>query len=143
MKSIKVAEHMNKRPLTFLPEMTIAQASERILQSHQIGGPVLDPYKHVIGFLSEQDCLMHMLEDTYQGESHATVMDIMQTETLTIGPEESVLDVAQRMTGNKPKIYPVVDENNRLAGILSRTDVLKAIDVHLHAMYEKGHARLV
>ena len=47
------------------------------------------------------------------------------------------------MTENKPKIYPVVDKDNHLLGTIGRTEVLKAIDIHLHAIYEKGHGRFV
>ena len=143
MESIKVADYKNKRPVTFKVDMTIAEAVERFLHSHQIGGPVIDNHKHVVGFLSEQDCLARMLEATYLGESHCTVNEMMHNEPLTVTPNDSVLDLAQQMKGHKPKLYPVVDEEGRLLGIISRSDVLKAIDVQLHSMYEKGHARLV
>lgn len=143
MESIKVADYMNKRPVTFKVDMTIAEAVERFLHSHQIGGPVVDEHKHVVGFLSEQDCLARMLEATYLGESHATVKELMHSEPLTTTPEASVLDLAQNMKGHKPKIYPVIDETNRLIGVITRSDVLKAFDIQLHSMYEKGHARLV
>jgi CBS domain-containing protein len=134
---------MNKRPVTFKTDMTIAEAVERFLHSHQIGGPVIDGHKRVVGFLSEQDCLARMLEATYLGESHYTVNELMHDEPLTTTPDASVLDLAQQMKGHKPKLYPVVDNEGRLLGIISRSDVLKAIDVQLHSMYEKGHARLV
>lgn len=143
MESIKVADHMNKRPVTFKTDMTIAQAVAGFLHSHQIGGPVLNEQQQVVGFLSEQDCLAHMLESTYLGESHCTVNELMHTNPLTTTATASVLDLAQQMKSNKPKIYPVVDDNNRILGIISRSDVLKAIDKHLQAMYEKGHSRLV
>lgn len=143
MESIKVADYMNKRPVTFKVDMTIAEAVERFLHSHQIGGPVIDDHKQVVGFLSEQDCLARMLEATYLGESHCTVKEMMHGEPLTVTKNDSVLDLAQQMKGHKPKLYPVVDDDGRLIGIISRSDVLKAIDVQLHSMYEKGHARLV
>jgi len=143
MTSVKVSDYMNHQPATFNASMTIAAAVELFLKKSQIGGPVLDEDKHVIGFLSEQDCLSSMLQSTYLGESHSVVADKMRDEVLTVRPDESILDVAKTMTGNKPKVYPVVDENNVLLGIISRHDVLNAIDIHLNANYEKGHARLV
>lgn len=143
MKSIKISDYMNKRPVTFRYSMTIAEATERFIQSNQIGGPVIDENRHVIGFLSQQDCLIKMLEATYLNESHSRVEDVMRAETLTVSPDGSVLDLAQRMTGAKPKLYPVVDEYNVLLGIITRLDILKAIDIQLHSMYEEGHDRLV
>ncbi|NRA52605.1 MAG: CBS domain-containing protein [Gammaproteobacteria bacterium] len=143
MKSLKVSEYMTYQPATFKKDMPIAEAVELFLTKAQIGGPVLDDNKHVIGFLSEQDCLSTMLEATYFGESHTIVADKMRDEVLTVSPEDSILEIAKTMTGQKPKIYPVVDANNILLGIITRRDVLKAIDIHLNAGYAKGHARMV
>jgi len=143
MKSIRVADYMNKRPVTFNVDMTVAEASEKLILSNQIGGPVVDAYMHVIGFVSEQECLSHLLEDTYLSEPHTTVENMMVTDVLTVGVEDSVLDLAQQIQKNKPKIYPVVDKNKRLLGVITRSDILKAIDIHLRSFYEKGHDRIV
>lgn len=143
MHSIKVKDYMTHRAVTFTVQMTVNEASERLLIAHQIGGPVLDEHRHVVGFLSEQDCLERMLEDTYQNESHYKVVDIMRTDVLAIDEEHSVLDLAQTMLTNKPKIYPVVDTNKRLVGVITRSDVLRALEQHHRAIYEQGHRRFV
>jgi len=143
MKSIKIADYMNKHPVILNIEMSVAEASEKLINSRQNGGPVVDVYKHVIGFVSEQECLNHLLEDTYLSEPHATVEDMMRTDVLSVGCEDSILDLAQKMSTNKPKLYPVVDESNRLLGIITRSDILSAINVHLRSFYEKGHDRIV
>jgi predicted transcriptional regulator len=67
----------------------------------------------------------------------------MRTDVLTVGCDDSVLDLAEQMTKNKPKLYPVVDENGRLLGIITRNNILNAIDIHLRSFYEKGHDRIV
>jgi CBS-domain-containing membrane protein len=47
------------------------------------------------------------------------------------------------MGNSKPKTYPVTDDTGRLLGTISRSDILKAIDLQLRSMYEKGHNRMV
>ena len=37
----------------------------------------------------------------------------------------------------KPKLYPVVDDDGYLLGIITRSDVLAAIDKELHSHYGK------
>ena len=143
MQSIKVKDYMTHRAVTFTVRMTVPEASERLLIANQIGGPVLDEHKHVVGFLSEQDCLERMLEDTYQNESHYKVVDIMRTDVLSIHEDHSVLDLAQTMLTNKPKIYPVVDGDKLLVGVRTRSDILRAIDQHQDAIYQEGHGRFV
>ncbi|WP_076414785.1 CBS domain-containing protein [Shewanella sp. UCD-KL12] len=143
MESIKIADYMNRHPVTFTAQMPIAEAVELFLENNQIGGPVVDENRKVIGFLSEQDCLSKMLEATYLNENHYHVGDVMHKEPLTVKKESSVLDLAQQMTHHKPKIYPITDHDNKLVGIINRSAVLRAIDEHLKAMYSQGHTRLV
>ena len=95
--------------------------------------------KLVVGFLSEQDCIKIMLSSTYHSaESAPKVADVMQLNVLTKKPYESVLQLAEDMSNNQPKVYPVVDDDNILVGTINRTDVIRALDLHLHAIYEHG-----
>lgn len=139
MHSIKVKDYLNHRPVTFTSDMRIESAVEKLLQSGQSGGPVIDQYKKVIGFLSEQDCLRKMLEATYQNESHSVVADVMNSEPLCVAAEDSIVQMADRMSANTPKVYPVCDEEGRLLGVISRAHVLLALDKYLHDNYESGH----
>lgn len=139
MQSIKVADYLNHRPVTFKQDMRVESAVEKLLQSGQSGGPVIDEARQVIGFLSEQDCLKKMLEATYQNESHSVVSDVMTKEPLCVKREDSIVQMADLMICNKPKVYPVVDDEGRLLGVISRANVLLALDKHLHDAYVSGH----
>ena len=136
MESVQVKEYMNHYPVTFTPNMVIEEASFRLLKTKQIGGPVVDNTKKLVGFLSESDLLKVMLESTYHREHIADVADIMQTDVLSVKPYDSIVEVAQQMLGKKPKIYPVVDDDGILIGTISRNDVLQAVDRHLRVIYQ-------
>lgn len=138
MESLKVSDHMNLRPVTFTSDMPVAEAVERLLQAKQMGGPVIDAQKKVIGFLSEQDCLLQMIESTYYQEQVAQVKDIMRSEVLAIKPYTSVIELAQQMTTAKPKVYPVVDDDGYLLGTINRSALLHALDLHLHDGYKSS-----
>lgn len=133
MKLAKVKEYMKECEVTFDKDMNIALAVERMLATHQSGGPVVDEQLKVIGFLSEQDCLQKMIESSYTGESSDTVASIMQTDTLVLTVENSIMGLAEQMTLPKPKVYPVVDETEKLIGIITRRDVLTALDEYFHS----------
>ena len=133
MKLAKVKEYMKECEVTFDKDMAIALAVERMLATHQSGGPVVDEQLKVIGFLSEQDCLQKMIESSYTGESADTVESIMQTDTLVLTVDNSIMGLAEQMTLPKPKVYPVVDEDEKLIGIISRRDVLTALDEYFHS----------
>ncbi|WP_417665139.1 CBS domain-containing protein [Pseudidiomarina sp.] len=136
MHSLKVVDYMNRHPVRFAPDMSIEAAVSILLQSSQRGGPVVDTQNKLVGFLSEQDCLAAMLRDTYHNEQSATVSDCMyQGEVVTVDANTSVTDLAQQMTANKPKMYPVINTDRQLVGVITRTDILRAIDLHLRDGY--------
>ncbi|WP_017445500.1 CBS domain-containing protein [Gayadomonas joobiniege] len=137
MQSLRVEDYMNKRPVTFKPGLNIAEAVEHLLKASESGGPVLDEAGKVIGFLSEQDCLSYMIESTYFQEQVAKVEDIMARDVLVLKPYSSVLEVAQNMTLNRPRIYPIVDDDGVLLGSISRRQVMRAIDEHLKDSYPR------
>lgn len=133
MESLKVQDYMNHYPVTFTKDMGVEEASLRFLKTKQIGGPVIDDNGKLIGFLSESDILPKMLETIYYNEHIADVADLMRKEVLTMKPYDSIMELGQLMLKNKPKVYPVIDDDGDLLGTICRNDVLLAIDKHLRA----------
>ncbi|WP_114325470.1 CBS domain-containing protein [Candidatus Colwellia aromaticivorans] len=138
MESLKVQEYMNHYPVTFTADMGVEEASLRFLKTKQIGGPVIDNMGKLIGFLSESDILAKMLETIYHNEHIADVADLMRKDVLTMKPYDSVMELGQLMLKNKPKVYPVIDDDGNLLGTICRNDVLHAIDRHLRANLKAG-----
>jgi CBS-domain-containing membrane protein len=52
----------------------------------------------------------------------------MTSPAVTVGPDEPVSRAAQLMYGNRVKRLPVVDADQKLVGIVTRTDVLTVYD---------------
>lgn len=142
MESLKVQDYMNHYPITFTAGMGVEEASLRFLKTKQIGGPVIDDDGKLIGFLSESDILSKMLETIYYNEHVADVADLMRKDVLTMKPYNSILELGQLMLDDKPKVYPVIDDEDNLLGTICRNDVLQAIDRHLRANLKtsKDHA---
>lgn len=59
---------------------------------------------------------------------NTTVMQAKRLGVLTCTPDTTLVDAAQRMTGEDVSALVVVDDEGYLAGILSRTDLLRAWD---------------
>jgi CBS domain-containing protein len=97
-----------------------------LLGNHVTGLPVVDDQRHVLGFISEQDCIHALLVSGYHHEGDPTVDDVMFREPLTVSPELAVVDLAQNLGAGKPKVYPVVD-HGKLVGIVTRTAILSEL----------------
>ncbi len=133
MKSLEVKDYMNHYPVTFTSDMVVQDASLRFLKTKQIGGPVIDDKHQLIGFLSESDVLSKMINSIYYNEHSSYVSELMRKEVLTVKPYDSVIELGQTMLTNKPKVYPVVDDDGNLLGTICRNDVLHAIDQHIRS----------
>ncbi|WP_421134382.1 CBS domain-containing protein [Alteromonas sp. A079] len=138
MESLQVSDYMNTHPVKLHIEMPVAEAVEVLLTSGQSGGPVVDIKGKVVGFLSEQDCIAQMIASSYYREQICRVADIMKTPVMTIKPYMSVIELAQLLIKEKPRVYPVVDDDGVLQGCINRSAVLKAIDVQLRDGYQKA-----
>lgn len=135
MNSLKVSDFMQRQPLTLTADMSVAAAVEKLLKSTQIGAPVVDNTGQVIGWVSEQDVLASLLESSYYCEQVANVHDVMRTEVLAMKAEDTIIELAQKMLDVRPKMYPVTDANGLLVGLITRRDVLKAMDKQQQTCY--------
>ena len=138
MNSLKVSDYMQLRPIKLTADMPVATAVDRLLKSGHIGAPVVDDSDTLIGWISEQDCLASLLESSYYCEEVAIVEDLMRSDVLTVRAEDGIIELAQQMLEVKPKVYPVIDEEGLLVGIISRRDVLKAMDKQQQACYKNA-----
>ncbi|WP_394247381.1 CBS domain-containing protein [Vibrio profundi] len=126
MESLKVKDYMTHHAVTFTVDMPLSAALDRVMKSDHMGGPVINDREEVIGFLSEQDLLDKLVKVSYFCQDTHIVGDCMHGEVLSVGPDVSIIELADMMKVGKPKVYPVIDKK-KLVGIITRRDVLRAI----------------
>jgi len=83
-----------------------------------------------------------MLNTAFYCDLTANAGDVMKTNVLTVEPDMAISELADQLTTNKPKMYPVV-ENGKLVGIVSRSDVLQELydaSVRCHHLSDKKTA---
>ncbi len=68
-----------------------------------------------------------MIEASYYCELVALVEDVM-VKPISVNGDMNIVDLAQQMVDQRPKIYPVVDEENIYIGLIARKDVLFAMN---------------
>ena len=112
----------------------------RLRQSRVSAFPVIDDDGRVIGVVSEADMLASKVLRTgmpHPGEQDRgeqdtaeklTAGDLMTHPAITVSPGDSVEVAARLMYTLQVKRLPVIDRGGRLAGIISRTDVLAVFD---------------
>ena len=111
----------------------LSRAVDQILSSGYTGLPVVDDNHRLVGFLSEQDCIRSLASSSYHCDNWVRISDIMSRDPISVTPDMSELALAALFTGQKPKVYPVVDGHHRVIGVLTRSRVMAALNDQLKA----------
>ena len=120
---------------------TSYQEIDRVLTERRISGvPVLKMGRQVAGVVSEADLLAAEDETARQArmagtlgrrwrlrkQQHVslTASALMTSPAITIGPDATIPAAARLMNTSRVRRLPVVDEQGRLVGVVSRRDLL-------------------
>lgn len=126
LAKITIADYMTKNLMTIKRDMDAVAAIKQLL-SHKITcAPVLDNSGKLVGMFSEKDCMKVVLDASYNQGMSGKVEDFMCKEIISVNAEYSIVDLADKFFDATVRSYPVFDDN-KLVGIVSRTDVLKAL----------------
>ncbi|TWT76996.1 Inosine-5'-monophosphate dehydrogenase [Posidoniimonas polymericola] len=126
MISIAAEDIMVKRLVTLSPAMDVHDAVKLLLRNRISGAPVVDTEGRYLGVFSERCCLGVILDAAYEQLPTYNVGAFMDTEAKTISADTQLLSIAQVFLLSSARRLPVVDEENRLLGQISRRDVIQA-----------------
>ena len=114
---------MTTKVVTVKPSTSIEDAARLLVRRKISGVPVVDEKDKtkVVGILTEADLLA-------APAGAKTVADVMKKRVASVSPDTSVDEIAEILVKKKIKRVPVIDAG-KLVGIVSRIDVLKAINV--------------
>ena len=145
-----VSEVMSSNPITVKPKTPLKEAIKILAEKHISGLPVVDDNGKLVGIVSETDLMWQesgvtpppyiMLLDSiiflenpgrYEKEIHKalgeTVEEIMTKNPLTTRSQEQLSATAKLMNERSIHRLPVVDENGKVIGILTRGDIIRAM----------------
>ncbi len=125
MDSITVSDCMSHQFVSFDPVTPVVEAAIELVKNELLGGPVVDEHGHLVGWISEQDCIGAVSQVMYYEDRVALVEDVMTREINSVGRSVNAMDLAENMKNHKRKIYPVVDDSNKVLGVISRRHILK------------------
>ncbi len=119
-----IRKHMSAPPITISPD-TDFKTAMGLLQRHRIRRlPVVDARGALAGIVAERDLLV--AADRYLS-SPVDVAQIMTRQVVTVGERTSVVDAATVMIERKIGGLPVVDDGGKVLGIITETDLFRAL----------------
>ncbi|HKP98697.1 MAG TPA: CBS domain-containing protein [Actinomycetes bacterium] len=139
-----VKDLMTTQVVTVGPTTPFKELVTRLAEHRVSAMPVVDDAGWVLGVVSEADLLLkeefpdpdqeiplfwtrrRRLERDKAAAS--TARDLMSVALVSISPDATVAEAAQRMHKANVKRLPVIGEGGRLVGIISRSDLLKVFN---------------
>ncbi len=124
---ILVKDHMTTNLVTFRPSDTIDHVLDLLTKRKISGAPVVDSDGTLVGIISEVDCLKEIIKGKYSNTPTfpGTVGEHMTKNVMTLSPDLSLFDAAQKFLDNKIRRFPVM-KDDRLVGQISLSDIIRA-----------------
>lgn len=140
---MKISEIMTQEVKTLLPDTPAVEALKRLFENRISGLPVVDGRGRLIGMFTEKDILRAIMPSYISQVGHFVyenspktikskvakladykVSDLMRKDVVKVFEEVPVYEVAHIMLTQNVRRIPVVDTDDRVKGIVARSDVL-------------------
>lgn len=144
-EGMRVAELMSQPVQTVYSDTPLAHAAHEMV-THRISGlAVINDQRQLVGVITEGDFLRalgvpvhqpahgmwHTLEAMFTHHSaldglNGTVSELMVTEVITVAPQQTLHHVLEVMKENRVRRVVVCDDNRRVVGMVTRSDLVRA-----------------
>lgn len=146
MAELLARDIMTRKVITIGKDATVSELVRKLLRYKISGVPIVNEKNELIGIVSEADIIIKMSSlpfpisfsfaflDNFESYTKSTrefmetrVEDIMSKKVKTAGEDMTLSKVVNIMINNNINRIPVVDEKNKLTGIITRADVMRSM----------------
>lgn len=128
-----VRDYMTTAPHT-VGRDTPLRTLQALFDGHDFNGvPVVDEDGTLLGMATKLDLLKAFtfspdsMVPRYDAIMEHPIHEVMTREPITVSPDLPLTRVLQRMVDLRTKGFPVVDEDQRVVGVIAREDLLRAL----------------
>ena len=134
---VKRAENgMIYDPVTIQRGRRVQDAIDLMSEYHIGGIPVVDEERHLVGIVTNRDL-------RFERNVNRLIDEVMTSENLvTTHVQTDLVAAAQILQENKIEKLPVVDEEDKLIGLITYKDITKAKDKPMACKDSKGRLRV-
>ena len=117
----KVRDVMTTRPRAVTSETPVTEVAE-LMDAEEIGSIPFHEGGQLTAMVTDRDIVIRAIAKGKDPRG-MPVREVFTTEIITVGPDQDLSDALQIMAANKVRRLPVVDDDNRLVGVVSQADV--------------------
>ncbi|WP_443661238.1 ABC transporter ATP-binding protein [Clostridium sp.] len=121
---IKAKDIMIDKPIKSVGERTILQAIE-IMKSNNVDSLlVVDKSNMLTGLVTLKQIRTTLRKDP---DKTKRIKDLMETKLITVNQEDSIINILEVIKKKDINFVPVVDDNHKLAGLLTKSSLLSIL----------------
>lgn len=117
----KLSQHPKAAPFSLSPDETVATAVTKMSEKNYGAVVIASAENTVLGIVSERDFMKRVLNEK-RDPATTKLSEIMTAPVKTAALEDSWIDWMRIMSNERFRHLPVVDQHNRLVGIMSQGD---------------------
>ncbi len=122
LEGINVKDIMTKEVNTLTPDTSVSEALNIMFNQRHMGYPVED-HGELVGIVT-----FHDISKIPVNQRNIPVEDIMTKSLILASPSEPAMNILEKINRNDIGRLPVT-ENGNLVGIISKTDIMKVLEV--------------
>jgi CBS domain-containing membrane protein len=141
MGEVRCADVMSREPIAARQEMSLRDAWA-LMRTHKIKAlPVVDLQRHLIGIITVADFMRQIDMDVHEGmdwrlrslirprklRSASTVAAIMTRTVRVASSDRLLIDLVPVFSKNGHRHIPIIDHEQRLVGIITQSDLVRAL----------------
>jgi CBS domain-containing protein len=126
---MKCNEVMTKKLVCCLPGDFVTKAAE-LMKSEHIGSiPVIEneQAKKLVGIVTDRDLALRIVAEGLDAKS-TKVETVMTRKIVTCSAEDDLQKAVDAMSENQLRRIPIVDDDNKILGIIAQADVAMHFD---------------
>lgn len=134
-----VGDVMTRSVVSAYEKAVFKEVASSLARNRISGVPVINEERHVVGVITTSDLLARLAGTTGgpprghrvaraedKRKRHAmTAAELMTSPAITVTPTTSIADAARKAAKARVRTLPVVDASGRLAGVVTRADLIR------------------
>jgi CBS domain-containing protein/anti-sigma regulatory factor (Ser/Thr protein kinase) len=134
---LRIEEVMTRNVKTLLPSVRMSQALDEFRQIRISGAPVIDEEGNLVGVISMED----LINGLRLGDLEAPVGKYMTTHLITVKGTDPVVEALKQFVGTKVGRLPVVNDQGKMIGLLTKGDITRGLLNALKKDYQAEELR--
>lgn len=150
MADLKAKDIMTTNVIAVKSDITVGELSNILLKNKISGVPVVNKEDKLIGIVTEADIIKDNVKiqfpfyfdplmvsayivdfekynENVKDYLNTKVEDIMNQRVKTASPQTSINEIANIMANSKVNRVPIIDDDRKVVGIVTRADIIKSM----------------